>query len=148
MRDTHPLLDALNDLAPGKLVANAIRESRRMRSARRCRNAGLVALACAAIASAVMKFESSPVSNPAPAQAFAQPALRIFSTADAASSLPAFSTPKTTRALAFFSSKGEPLAIRSIDDYALLELLQPYGPVIVYAGPGEQPSLLLLNRHP
>ena len=146
MRDTQPLLDAihatLNDRAP---VAAAIQESRRrMHRARNRRRTTLAALAFTALTAAAW-WPDRHSKEPSRAAVAEKPMLQIFSTRENTSPLPIFSTSESRRPFALFSSRDERLTIRNIDDRTLFELLNPYGPVIVYVGADKQPTLLLLN---
>jgi hypothetical protein len=143
MRDSQPLLDALIG-GQSSPVPAAIAEARRARRVRKRRRISMSIATLVAIGLISARLFSPLPSTPKPI-ADATPGLRIFTTGETTSRLVEFSSSMHTLSLARFSSAGQPLAIRKIDDNALLELLKPYGPAIVYLGTDRHPMLLLLN---
>ncbi len=146
MPDSRLLFDALLDDLPSPVPA-AVREVRRSRQSRR-RAASLVAVIMLAGGLASVWFNEF-WSRPQEAKvATAVPGFHLFSTAETPFSLRRISTSEMAHPVALFSNRDIRLTFHEIDDYGLLELLQPYAPVIVYLGRSEQPTLLFLNHAP
>jgi hypothetical protein len=137
MHNADSIIDALLADVPSNPLSGAIAQARKRKTRRR-------RLQAAAVLTALLLLVGGfgILTNPRHNEPSA--ALHSFSTAETTFSLRQFSTQEVPDRLALFSNEDVRWAIRDIDDKALLSLLHPYQPVIVYRGVGQRPSLLLL----